>query len=344
MIKRKITASCASLAVCALIVLILCLPDTAAQAARDALAFSAESVVPALFAFSVLSNILSSVGLPRSVIRIFPLHRLLGLPESAAPAVLCGLVCGFPVGAMMTCSLYKDRRLTRAEAARLCAVSANVSGAFLVVAVGKMFSSHLFGAILWAAQTAVSLGAGIVMNLAHGEKERRTEAESPTDMLLSAVFCQSVARSSSACLTVTGYIAFFRVIGAVLASMLPPLCGPLALVLEFSSGAAYSAKIGSSAACGFSVGLGGVSALMQVCNYAGEDGVSLFPTVCVKAVSAGVLALVGLLCEGMTAAAAAEAFAPVSAQTADPLVTIAAVSAVWLISRFLAKKYFSRGT
>ena len=344
MIKRKFIASCASLTVCLLIVVILCLPDTAAQAARDALRFSAGAVVPALFAFSVLSNILASVGLPRSVTQIFPLHRLLGLPESAAPAVLCGLVCGFPVGAMMTCSLYKDGRISRAEAARLCAVSANVSGAFLIMAVGKMFGSHLFGAILWAAQTAVSLGAGIVMNLARGEKERRTEAESPSYVRLTAVFCQSVARSSSACLTVTGYIVFFRVLGAVLSELIPPLFGPLALVLEFSSGAAYSAGIGSAAACGFSVGFGGVSAFMQVCNYAGESGVPLFPTVCVKAVSAGVLTLVGWLCEGMTDAAAAEAFSPAAAQIAEPLVIVAAVSTVWLISRFLAKKYFSRGT
>ena len=340
MIKRKIIYSSASLAVCALLILLLAYSDAASGAARDALLFSASSVIPALFAFSVLSCVLSSVGVPRLLTRALPLHRLLGLPECAVPALLCGLIGGLPVGAMLTCSLYGDGRITKWEAARLCAVSSNVSGAFLVGVVGRLFGSHLFGAILWAAQTAVAIGAGLIMRLFGGDGARYESSVEAKEPRLSEVFCDAVAKSSFACVTVTGYIVFFRVIAAIFSELVPLSEGVLLLTFEFSSGTAYSAGIGSAAACGFCVGFGGISALMQVYNYAGKSGIPMLPTFLTKASSAALLSMVGRCAVSLTDTSYASAF---SFAEIPALKWAAAIAAAGIAAFMAGKKYFSRG-
>ena len=288
--------------VAALAAALLVFADVASDAARDALLFSAQTVIPSLFAFSVASSVLAAVGLPRFITRAFPLHRLLGLPECAAPALLCGLVGSMPVGAMLSSSLYDSGRITKNEAARLCAVSSNVSAAFLVGVVGQMFGSRIFGAILWAAQTVSAVACGVVFRYTSrsGADERKDVTAAAEEQGIFGVFCDCVTRSAFASVTVCGYIVFFRVVGAILTEMCPPIAAVVGLTLEFSSGAAYSARIGSAAACGFAVGLGGVSSFSQICNYAGKSGVPVRRTLLSKAVSAVVLALCGAAAERLT--------------------------------------------
>lgn len=294
MIKSKAIYALTGALSCALIALMLTSTDVSATAARDGLYYSARSVIPAIFPFSIVASVLAEVGLPRFFTKIMPLHRLLSLPECAAPALLCGLCGGFPVGAVTACSLYENGRITRGEAALLCAVSANVSPAFLVCVAGGMFSSASFGIALWAAQSAVSVALGIMMRRLTDDCMRKHSVDM-RERSLAAVLCGSVAKSAAACVTVTGYVVFFRVIAAIFTSIFPPCGGVLSLTLEFSSGVEYSAAIGSRAACGFTVGFGGISALAQVWNYASADDIPVYPVLIVKAVSAVALAAVGFI-------------------------------------------------
>ena len=291
--RRKIIFSAASLAVCALLCLTLYYSDIAADAAKEGLILASSAVVPALFAFSVLARILCEIGFPDFVIKTVPIHKLFGLPECTFPVIVCGFVGGFPVGAMLTADLYSRGRLTRGEAARLCAISSNVSPAFLVGVVGKMFSSSEYGLKLWFVQSAVVICAGAVMRYlpddSSGKKENINKKE---HFSVIRTVCSAVAVSAAACVTVTGYIVFFRVISAVVGAEVPRFYGVLRLVCEFSGGAEYAAELSSRAACGFAVGFGGISALMQVANYAEKEGIPMFATVVVRVVCAGVLALV----------------------------------------------------
>ena len=294
MLKQRLTVALSSACVCVLIVLSLIHADAAADAARDGLTLSATAIVPALFAFSVLARSLAQIGFPPFITKILPVHRLLGLPECASPVILCGLIGGFPVGAMLTSDLYKSGRLSKGEAARLSAVSSNVSPAFLIGVVGRLFSSASFGAVLWTAQSAAAILAGSLMRfLPDGTRTAPTEIPKTKKSGVIGVLCSSVASSASACVVVTGYIVFFRVVAAVLGEVLPSMYGVMSLVFEFSGGVSYAAKIGSHAACGFTVGLGGLSAIMQTVNYTESDGVSMIPTLFSKLICALVLSVVG---------------------------------------------------
>lgn len=342
MIGRKTAYSAASLAVCGLIILMLASADTAASAVREGLDYVARSVIPAIFPFAVLSSMLSEIGLPQRIVRIFPFHRLLGLPECAAPAILCGLLGGFPVGAIASASLYERGLLTRGEASRLCAVTSNVSPAFLMSVVAGLFSSRVFGICLWAAQAFMSIGFGVLHRRFAGDPPALRRAEAARVRPLTAVFCSAVGSSAAACVTVAGYVAFFRVIATVISSHIPCSRGVLLLLLEFSSGVEYAAQIDSAAACALSVGFGGVSALMQILNYASACGISARATLVSKSASALVLAAVGFLASHLGVSSAPDAvgiaaFSPVF-PAAYAVVTLSLTSLLSLLS---AKKYFS---
>ena len=290
MIKRKIIGGASALVVCALLALSLEYSDAVTGAAREALTFCAVSVVPSLFFFAALARILSEVGLPPGLSRVFPLHRLVGLPESAAPVVLCGLTGGLPVGAMLSAELYSRGQLTKTEAARLCAVSSNVSPAFLVGVAGRLFGSIGFGIYLWAAQSIVSLLCGAFLRFLPDDGVRCTTVRTAEEKSAAAVFTSAVSSSAAACVTVTGYIVFFRVLCAIIGETAPWAVGFMSLITEFAGGVRYAAETGSRAACAFAVGLGGISALMQVAGYAEKAKLPLWQTVCVRAVCASVLA------------------------------------------------------
>ena len=292
--KRRIIRSVSSLAVCVLIGLTLYFGESVSDSAVAGLRYASTAVIPALFSFSVLARLLSSSGFDESVYRALPLHRLLGLPECAAPVVLCGLVGGFPIGAILTCDLYERGKLTRGEAARLCAISSNVSPAFLISVVGELFSSRVFGLVLWISQSLLSLASGVLLRSLPDDCHRLTQRgtgdgkQSPVSLL-----CDAVSSSAMSCLYVTGYIVFFCTLSALLSEIFPILTGFFALTMEFASGVKYAAATNSFAACGFAVGFGGISALMQITDRTSECGIPVIYTVVLKSLSSAVLAGVG---------------------------------------------------
>ena len=86
---------------------LLFLPDIGAQAARDALALCAQTVIPSLFPFFVLSSLLVSCGAADTLSHLLsPLMRpLFGLSGTGAAALGLGLCGGYPVGARTAAAL-----------------------------------------------------------------------------------------------------------------------------------------------------------------------------------------------------------------------------------------------
>ena len=118
--------------------LILRNPDVAIEYITSGLRLCAVTVIPSLFPFLVLSELIVSGGIGRLLLR--PVSGLLAglfrLPPDGCCAILLGMFCGFPVGARAAVSAYDAGRLTRDEAERVICASTNPSSAFLLNAVG----------------------------------------------------------------------------------------------------------------------------------------------------------------------------------------------------------------
>ena len=132
--RRKLTAAAV---VAAFLSLCLSAGD-ALDAARGALVLCADTILPSLFPFFVLSILFSRLGIPRALGRRLGgvAGRLFGVSGAGIAALPIGLLGGYPMGAACIAELLARREIDEAEAERLL-LFANTSGpAFLIGGVG----------------------------------------------------------------------------------------------------------------------------------------------------------------------------------------------------------------
>ena len=261
---------------------LLLFPETVSEAALDAMSLAARRLIPLLFPYSVLASLMLRRGwLPSRG----PLTALYRLPGDCEGVLLSGIAAGFPVGAQGSLRLYRSGRITREEAGILAAASSVPSPAFLAGAVGIMWGDVRFGWFLWiAANLTMILFSRLCRR---GTPVRRTSSlrtvATPASSF-SRDFSRSVTEAASSCLSVTGFIAFFRILAIVGSRICPPAGPVLTLFFEFSSGVRFGAAVGGvpgAVMTGAAAGFGGISVLMQIAaqndDGATGEGFSLRP-------------------------------------------------------------------
>ena len=129
---------------------LLC-PTACADGVREGLSLAAVQALPALFPFFVVSGLLVRCDTARlSPLLAKPLARLYGLPPEAAPALVLGLIGGYPVGAATACALLSEGVLSREAAERVNRFCNCASPGFCIGLVGLgVFGSAQAGAMLY---------------------------------------------------------------------------------------------------------------------------------------------------------------------------------------------------
>ncbi|MBE6617708.1 MAG: hypothetical protein E7627_07230 [Ruminococcaceae bacterium] len=317
MLKRKAITSLSAILVCLLLSLLLVFEKDAAGAAREALSLSVSSVIPSLFPYMVVSSVIISLDLLQPVYSLISTEKLFGLPRVSAQVILCGIVCGFPIGALGAKRLYENGSITKAQAAKLWAISSQTSPSFLIGAVGGWWHSPGFGLFLYLCQIFFAFVAGFILSRVQNEGEELSVDIPPEKCTFMEALCRGISESSLSCLAITGYIVFFRVIAVMASAVLPPLAPIFMTVFEFSTGAFFGSTTGGipgAAITGFAVGFSGLAVFMQCVNFTEKHGIPSGRYVTVK------------LCEGVFLGAAAAIFSKIiplspSASVFSPLLT-----------------------
>ena len=133
-------------------ILLLAAPETAAEGFASGTALCLASVLPALFPFFVVCELLTAAPPPARLLR--PLQRLLGLesPE-AAQAVALSWLGGYAVSAQLAGRLYGTHRISRRDARRLLLLGCCSGPGFVIGCVGGLLLGRLqLGVLLYAAQ------------------------------------------------------------------------------------------------------------------------------------------------------------------------------------------------
>ena len=227
--------------------LLLCLlalllfPQDAAQSARDALALCAQTVIPSLFPFFVLSSLLIACGASALLSALLaPLMRpLFGLSGAGAAALALGLCGGYPVGARTAAELVESGALSREEGERLLIFCNNAGPGFLLgICGGAVFASPRAGAALYLIHVASALFTGILLTrrlpplsapFSAGAAPHRTAS-------LSAALPAAVQGALAGILNVCAFVVFFTVCTRLLLRALPESFAfslPCALLIGF---------------------------------------------------------------------------------------------------------------
>ena len=248
---------------------LLLLPEVSAQAARDAMLLCAQTLIPSLFPFFVLSSLLIACGASELLSALLsPLMRpLFGLSGTGAAALALGLCGGYPVGARTAAELVENGALSRDEGERLLAFCNNAGPGFLLGVCGAgVFSSSRAGAALYLIHVAAALCAGLLTCRAlppvpHGTYPHK----SAKAQHLSTAFPAAVQNALT-----SAFVVFFTVLARLLLHFLPEAfasslpCALLLGFLELTSGVlSLPCSRAGFLSCAALLGWGGMSVHFQ---------------------------------------------------------------------------------
>lgn len=253
-----------------------------ADAARAALTLCAQTLIPTLFPFFVLSSLtVSSLGgVVSSLFR--PLMRpLFSLSGSAGSALALGLLGGYPVGARTAGELYRRGELSRSETQRLLAFCSNAGPGFILGFCGTgVFQDTRAGAYLYLVHAASALLTGLLLR--RGTKAGDARGTDAPPQSFFAAFPGAVTSSFAAMLNVCAFVVLFMVLLRLL-TFFPPLAAlsgvPKACLygfFELANGIAALPKTREGfLVCAAILGWGGVSVHAQTLAVLEGTGLSL---------------------------------------------------------------------
>lgn len=124
---------------------------TAIAGAAEGIRLCIRAVIPSLFPFFVLSNLLLGAVAGRNFLLIQPLRRFFSVPRGAETILLSGFLGGYPVGAQGVAQAFRQGQLSQREAERMLAFCNQAGPSFLFGIVAPMFSpAKVWG--LWLLQ------------------------------------------------------------------------------------------------------------------------------------------------------------------------------------------------
>ena len=333
--------------------------ETVISSMSDGMRLCTSTLIPALFPFMVLSEILVSSGAAELISRIIGglFSKLFGIRREGAIAFLLGIVCGFPIGAKSACSLYQSKRISRPELEHLLCFCNGPSSAFIISAVGvSLFGSRELGILLYAADilSATVIGIGARVFFSGKDKERLVDTdlkrtpEAPSSPIKSVV--GAVSSSARAMLYICAFVTFFSAIIGIIRSYAQALSmrgTPLSLLLgffEMTSGvsAASSLPCLSAALCAAAIiGWSGLSVHFQLISLFGDVKISFRPYFLAKALRSALnvifVALGMMLLEGKISLAPSSSPSFIYSHSPHP-VHILSLSVFFISAILLLKK------
>ncbi|MBQ8408958.1 MAG: hypothetical protein IJY39_08855 [Clostridia bacterium] len=280
--------------------------DIAIEYMKKGLKLCAYTVIPSLFPFMVISELIISSGVGQKLGRVLarPIGWLFGVSESGACAFVLGAICGFPIGARTLCTMQDRGLISQKELERVLTFCNNPGSAFVISAVGvALFGSRELGVMLYTCVLLSAVTVGVAGRLffkkdVGTEKAARRVNPQPSHTGV-YLFTSAIQGSASSMLTVCSYVAFFSsfvgCLGAILSScrLSDAALSSIFGFFELSSGVGVAANVSSPTAaillCSAFLGWSGLSVHAQIITICAGRGISFKPYFIAKAAQ-------GLIC------------------------------------------------
>lgn len=253
---------------------LLAQPDAAAQGFADGVRLCLHSLLPSLFPFFVVCNLVTAS--PASAVLGSPLRPLLRLAgvqnKQGATVLLLGWLGGYAVCAQSLARARHAGTLTEREGVVLLWLGCCSGPGFVVGCVGgQLLGSVRLGVLLYFLQLAANLlAAAVLLPFIDHFVCRTQQTSEPQQSMGTTGLAAAINSAVDSSLCVCGCVLFFRIIGAVAAVLLPlsPTSGAfLSGIMEISSGCADFAALGGATAltgCCLCLSLLGLSVGVQL--------------------------------------------------------------------------------
>ena len=243
-----------------------------AEGAAIGLGNCAEVIIPSLFPFMVAASLIGEGEIPPFVKRIAePLtRRLFGQSAESLPVIFVGLLGGYPSGARAALSLWRNGKISSAQAKSLMLFCVNSGAGFCVNALGvSLLRSERAGILIFVSLCISALITGFFTK---PKDEETLVPETVQPKSFAEIFVGSVASGASGIISVcaftvlvSGFLRVISVSGVGGKALVAVSC-----LLEITSGCALAAgEIPiplTAGVCAF----GGLCVHMQIFSVAGE--------------------------------------------------------------------------
>lgn len=231
------------------------------SAATNGLRLWATCVVPSLFPFFVITNLLSRTKVVDFVGKLLDkcMRPIFNVPGIGGFAFVMGLISGYPVGAKIVADFRENGSITKDEGERMLAFTNNSGPLFIISGVGiSLFGDTKTGFLLLSTHILSCITVGIILgkfSKKSDEEYRRNvnthtkngnnlnSSKTVTFKNLGEVLGSSINNSISTILMIGGFVVIFSVIISILnqthaldflAKFLNPILSAIGFDLEFA--------------------------------------------------------------------------------------------------------------
>lgn len=270
-----------------LFLFVLFFPEKSLQASKSGILLWFDTLLPTLLPFLILSQLILKTDLIQMIKKWFGpfFQKLFHCSENGAFCILCGFLCGYPVGARLIALQIREKNLSVSEGQYLLSFCSNLSPMFCIsfgIREG-IGSDRIFPYLLFIYGSALLFG---LLNRPPKPSEvpaivqkKQTSFSDPLFQIIDVCIIDSFLIMIKLC----GYLILFSLLNSILATVLPKdnplLFSAAAAFSEISSGLSLLGSLPKglfrSALAVAAMTFGGVCCIFQTNSVLNGSGLSL---------------------------------------------------------------------
>ncbi len=200
-------------------IIIIKYPYLIIESTKNALLLWFNRVIPSLYPFIILNNILKEVNGFYYLGKLFsPLTKLLFKhKENGGVAFVSGITSGYPLGGIVTADLLNSNLITLKEANYLIMFTNNAGPLFVIGTIGvTMFNNKKIGYYLLAIHIISAIILGVILSFFKEKNYILQKKRTYNNKSLSDIISESVHNSNSTILLIGGFIMFYSIVISIL--------------------------------------------------------------------------------------------------------------------------------
>lgn len=204
-----------------LVLFCILFPETMISSTKNGLNLWWKVILPSLFPFMILSNLITKTALPYLFGKILnPIMKFIfNLPGISAIAVFLGMIGGYPVGAKITADLRKNNEISKEVANRLICFTNNAGPLFITGAIGiGLYNSIKIGNLLLLTHYISALIVGLLFKnkTIDNENEHSINFEVITFSKIGSILNEAIQNAAISIISIGGFIILFSIISSIL--------------------------------------------------------------------------------------------------------------------------------
>ena len=276
--SQSIKKIIAIISLIAMLMITLLYSDEISHSVRSGLSLCASVIIPSVFPFIIISELLVFVVDFGSLKRAGLLfEKFFKINRAGLCAFILGLLCGFPLGVKSATELYKAGLISKDEAERLIGFSNNTGPAFLISGIGiGLRGSITDGLILYISMIIAAVAVGIIFS--KNAPQTIYDNNNPPFSVRDFSLTKSIRSAGLNTLYICSYLTFFACFCGILRKLIGE-CIPYLLIipfLEVGSSTSILSKTKLLSEClsltlsSFAISFSGISVHLQAMSFINE--------------------------------------------------------------------------